>query len=49
MYTPFWMPKKLPPDAALCLYRVAQEAMRNIGRHAKARSVNVSLGPVGDG
>ena len=43
------LPKKLPPDAALCLYRVAQEAMRNIGRHAKARSVNVSLGPVGDG
>jgi len=28
---------------ALCLYRVAQEALRNIERHAGARNVVVSL------
>lgn len=30
-------------DAALCLFRVAQEALRNAVRHARARTVTVSL------
>ncbi|MFO1313361.1 MAG: sensor histidine kinase [Burkholderiales bacterium] len=34
---------KLPPDAALCLFRVAQEALRNVERHAKAESVDVRV------
>jgi signal transduction histidine kinase len=38
---------KLPPslarEVALCIYRVAQEALRNIGRHAKASIVQLSL------
>jgi two-component system sensor histidine kinase UhpB len=28
---------------ALCLYRVAQEALRNVTRHARARSARLSL------
>ena len=30
-------------DAALCLYRVTQEALRNVAKHASARSVAVTL------
>jgi PAS domain S-box-containing protein len=44
-----------PPDfgvidaaAALCLYRVAQEALRNIVWHAQARHATVRLGRAGD-
>jgi signal transduction histidine kinase len=37
------VPKKLPADAALCLFRVAQEALRNVERHAEARDVEVSV------
>ena len=33
----------LPPDAALCLYRVAQESLRNVASHARANRVEVSL------
>jgi two-component system sensor histidine kinase UhpB len=31
------------PEAALCLYRVAQESLRNIARHSRARSAMVEL------
>jgi signal transduction histidine kinase len=37
------LPPRLPPEVALCIYRIAQEALRNIGRHAKANTVQVSL------
>lgn len=37
------IPRKLPPSAAICLFRVAQEALRNVARHAGARNVEVSL------
>ena len=33
----------VPPAAALCLYRVAQEALHNIVKHAHARSARISL------
>ena len=36
-------PQPIPRDAALCLFRVAQEALRNVGRHARARQVEISL------
>jgi signal transduction histidine kinase len=39
----------IPPDVALCLYRVAQEALRNAGRHAKAKRVWVSVERTGTG
>jgi signal transduction histidine kinase len=35
--------QNLPKEAALGVYRVAQEALRNIARHAKASTVRLSL------
>jgi signal transduction histidine kinase len=34
---------KPSPDAALCLYRVAQESLRNVARHARAKKAEISL------
>jgi signal transduction histidine kinase len=39
------VPERIPKDVALCLFRIAQEALRNIVRHAKAKTVTVSLQP----
>ena len=33
----------IPPETALCLFRVAQEALRNVTRHAKARQVEITV------
>ena len=33
----------IPADAALCIYRVAQEALRNIARHSGAKIADVML------
>jgi signal transduction histidine kinase len=37
------VPLSLPQDVALCLFRIAQEALRNVTRHAHASQANVSL------
>ena len=37
------LPENLSPDAALCVYRVIQEGLRNIAKHAHARHVDVFL------
>jgi two-component system, NarL family, sensor kinase len=37
------VPAGLPRETTLCLYRIAQEALRNVVRHAGAGSVEVSL------
>jgi two-component system sensor histidine kinase UhpB len=37
------VPEPLPPDVSLCLYRVAQEALRNIVRHSHASHASVRL------
>jgi signal transduction histidine kinase len=37
------IPDELPHDISLCLFRVAQEALRNIARHAAASQVEVRL------
>jgi PAS domain S-box-containing protein len=33
----------LPPDVAICLYRIVQEGLRNIAKHAKANEAQVTL------
>ena len=33
----------VPDDVAVCLYRVAQEALRNVAKHAAATKVDISL------
>jgi two-component system, NarL family, sensor kinase len=35
--------KEIPPDIAVCLYRIAQEGLRNIFRHAGATEVTIAL------
>jgi signal transduction histidine kinase len=37
------VPRSLPGDIALCLFRVAQECLRNIEKHARAKEVRVRL------
>jgi PAS domain S-box-containing protein len=35
----------LPRDTGLCIFRVTQEALRNVARHSRAKSAAVSLEP----
>jgi signal transduction histidine kinase len=37
------MDRRLPSDVEVCVYRVVQEALTNVVRHAEARSCRVSL------
>jgi two-component system NarL family sensor kinase len=37
------LPKMLPQDVATCLYRIAQESLNNVVRHAKASRIEVAL------
>jgi PAS domain S-box-containing protein len=37
------IPRGIPFDTGLCLFRVTQEALRNVARHARARAAAVSL------
>ncbi len=37
------VPTGLPREMALCVYRVTQEALRNVARHAKTRKASVLL------
>jgi two-component system sensor histidine kinase UhpB len=39
---------RLSSDGALCLYRIAQEALRNVAQHAGAHHVEVTLRRAGD-
>jgi signal transduction histidine kinase len=39
----------VPAPVALCLYRIAQEALRNIERHARARTAEVTVRPLEEG
>ena len=38
------VPSGVPPDLALCVYRVVQEALRNAMKHSASDSVSVRLG-----
>lgn len=37
------IPRDLPGDVALCLYRIAQESLQNVAKHSGASIVNVKL------
>ncbi len=41
------LPEELPRDVSLCLYRVAQESLRNVARHARSDRARVTV--TGDG
>jgi PAS domain S-box-containing protein len=41
-------PSDIPRSIGACFYRVAQEALRNVSKHAKALDVEVKLGVVGE-
>ena len=43
------IPKHVVKEVVTCLYRVAQEGLANISRHAKAKNVRVELQRVRDG
>ncbi|MCP4398220.1 MAG: PAS domain S-box protein, partial [bacterium] len=42
-YTPEDVSSTIPGDVALCLYRILQEGLRNIVKHARAKEAFVSL------
>ena len=42
-FTAAGVPKNIPAEPALCLYRIAQEALRNVVRHSGATSAMVEL------
>jgi signal transduction histidine kinase len=43
VFTHEHVPKTIPPDVALCVYRVAQEALQNAIKYSGAREVTVHL------
>ena len=42
-------PVNIPNELALCLFRVAQEALGNVVKHSGAKSAYVALGANADG
>jgi signal transduction histidine kinase len=42
-YRPAKLPANLPKDVAICIYRVAQEALRNVAKHAGVAKVSLTL------
>jgi signal transduction histidine kinase len=40
---------QVPPEVAVCLYRIAQEALRNVSKHSGAREAWVEIDHKGDG
>jgi two-component system, NarL family, sensor kinase len=47
LYRPEVVPPALPKDISLCVYRVAQEALRNLAKHAAVKDACVTLSAAG--
>ena len=41
------VPRSVDPDAALCLFRIVQEGLRNLKKHSGATRAQVRLGRIG--
>lgn len=37
------VPPEIPPDVAICIFRIVQEGLRNVAKHADTKKVAVSL------
>jgi len=48
-FTECGFPQNIPKDVALCLFRVAQEALGNVVKHSEAKSAEVQLGANSNG
>jgi two-component system, NarL family, sensor kinase len=48
-FTPEGVPAALPEEVSLCLYRIVQESLHNIRKHARPNEVRVCLAGTGDG
>jgi signal transduction histidine kinase len=42
------IPRSVPPEAALCVFRIIQEGLRNSKKHSRASNAQVDLAMVGD-
>jgi PAS domain S-box-containing protein len=48
-YEPINIPESIPRDVALCIYRVMQESLRNIAKHANVKEAEVLLAGTEEG
>jgi PAS domain S-box-containing protein len=48
-FTECGFPQNIPKDVALCLFRIAQEALGNVVKHSEAKSAEVQLGANSNG
>jgi signal transduction histidine kinase len=47
-FTAHEIPRVLPEEVALCLYRVTQEAIQNVIKHSGAKNATVELTTIGN-
>jgi signal transduction histidine kinase len=47
-FTSTEIPRSVPPDTALCIFRIVQEGLRNLRKHSGAEAATVDLKMAGD-